>query len=49
MTSDTRLPLRMLYRYFRSGGIYRYEPKPRWKAARLAWVYWRKRSRAQVG
>ena len=37
-----RLGLRTLYRYFRSGGVYRYDPKPRLKELRLAWAYWRK-------
>lgn len=37
-----RLGFWILYRYFRRGGIYRYDPNRRVKAFRLAWAYWKK-------
>lgn len=36
-----------LYRYFRSGGFYRYNPRSRREAARLAWAYSRKARHAR--
>jgi len=40
--AKARLSFRVLYRYFRSGGIYRYHPKSRRAALSFAWAYWRK-------
>ena len=41
------LGFRRLYRYFRSGGIYRYNPRSRRDAASLAWAYSRKERHAR--